>query len=476
MLLRANNIEKEYGIQEIFRIEKLEIEDGARIGLVGRNGAGKSTLLGILSGRIPADDGVIRRSCSIAEIRQDATSDGMSDEQYISRLKLKGSQVKSGGEKMRLAIAAAFSEHAPLLFADEPTSNLDREGIESLERMLSGYRGGLVLISHDRKLLDTICNEIWELNEGTLRVFKGTYSEWTVQKAREREFQQFEYEQYQREKRRLEKAVSSVEAEAKDMTKRPRKMSSSEWLLYKGIASDQQRHVSNRGSAMKSRLAHLEEKEKPAALPGVSMSGMHTEPIKAKYAAKINDLTVQYGENVVLNHATLAIESGKKTFLIGENGAGKSTLLQALTEHRPEVTVTENANIGYFSQDLAELMEEKTVLENVLYQAAEPEHICRAVLANLYMSKGDLNKKIKVLSGGERVKVALARLLVSGCNLLILDEPTNHMDIYTMEGLEQLLQEYTGTLLIVSHDRRLVEQLADVVYEVRDGKVQSVEV
>ena len=475
MLLRAEHIEKEYGIQEIFQIEKLEIEDGARIGLVGKNGAGKSTLLGILSGRLPADDGVIKRYCEIAEIRQDASVEGTPEEQYISRLKLRGSEVKSGGEKMRLAIAAAFSAHAPLLFADEPTSNLDLNGIESLERMLAGYRGGVVLISHDRKLLDTICNEIWELNDGKLRVFKGTYSEWTSQKAREREFQQFEYEQFQREKRRLEKAVSSVESEARDMTKRPRKMSSSEWLLYKGIASDQQRHVSSRGSAIKSRLAHLEEKEKPSELPYVSMSGMHTEPIKAKYAAKVTDLTVKYREKTVLSHATIVVESGKKTCLIGENGAGKSTLIQALTEHLPETSITEGAKIGYFSQDLAELMEEKTVLENVLYHAVEPEHICRAVLANLYRSKGDLNKKVKVLSGGERVKVALAKLLVSGCNLLILDEPTNHMDIYTMEGLEQLLREYTGTLLIVSHDRRLVEQLADVVYEVKGGTVRLVE-
>ncbi|MDD2978483.1 MAG: ABC-F type ribosomal protection protein [Hespellia sp.] len=470
MLLRAENLQKEYGIQEIFDIKQIVIEDGARIGLVGRNGSGKSTLLDVLGGRIKADGGMIKRYGEIAQIRQDAEAEGVSDEQHISRLGLRKSAVESGGEKMRLAIAAAFSRHAPLLFADEPTTNLDMEGIQLLTKMLVGYRGGLVLVSHDRKLLDDVCNQIWELENGSLRIFDGNYSAWTEQKEREREFQQFEYEQYQKERTRLKRSVIDIEEEARGMKRPPRKMGRSEWMLYKGIASMQQQHVSSRGTAVKSRLEHLEKKEKPSQLPQVTMKGMHTIKIKAKYAAKVTDLTVEFGDHRVLDQAKLWIESGKKTFLTGENGAGKSTLLRALLERRAGTIITEDAKIGYFSQGLTELQEEKTVLENVRYTAAEPEHICRAVLANLYMSKEDMNKKIGVLSGGERVKTALAKILVSGCNFCILDEPTNHMDLYTMEGLENMLADYEGTLLVVSHDRRLTEKLADVVYEVREGK------
>ncbi|MDD3404301.1 MAG: ABC-F type ribosomal protection protein [Hespellia sp.] len=473
MLLRADKIKKEYGVQEIFDIERIEIKDGARIGLVGRNGIGKSTLLGVLSGRIAADEGRVKRYCEASEIRQDSLADGELEEQYISRMGLRGSAVKSGGEKMRLAIATAFSMHTSLLFADEPTTNLDIDGVRMLEKMLKGYRGAVVLVSHDRKLLDDVCNQIWELEDGHLRTFDGNYSEWVEQKKREREFQQFEYDQFRKEKKRMERATLEIESEAKSMTKPPRKMGRSEWMLYKGIATQQQRNVSNRGAAMKSRMSHLEKKEKPVQLPNVSMKGMHMTRIKAKYAAKIENLTVRFDGAVVLNDAELLVESGKKTFLTGENGAGKSTIVRAMIEKRPGTFITEDAMTGYFSQDLMELMEDKTVLENVLYDAAEPEHICRAVLANLYISREDLNKKVSVLSGGERVKTALAKILVSGANFYILDEPTNHMDIYTMEGLEKMLADFEGTLLIVSHDRMLVEKLADEVYEISGGKCRK---
>ena len=201
MLLNAQNIKKEYGIQIVLDIEKLEIEDGERIGLIGRNGTGKSTLLGVLAGRIACDEGIIRRNCEIAEILQTGDSDGEADGRFISQMKLRESAVKSGGERTRLAIASAFSKHAPLLFADEPTTNLDMEGVEMLEKMMAGYRGAILMISHDRTLLDRVCNKIWELEDGEIRVFDGNYSDWSQQKNRERNFQQFEYDQYQKEKR-----------------------------------------------------------------------------------------------------------------------------------------------------------------------------------------------------------------------------------------------------------------------------------
>ena len=267
MLLNALNVKKEYGIQTVLDIEKLEIRDGDRIGLIGRNGAGKSTLLGVLSGRIACDEGVVKRYCPIAEILQTGETEDEPEARLLSQLKLRDSAVKSGGEKTRRAIGAAFSSQAPLLFADEPTTNLDMEGVELLEKMMKGYRGAILMISHDRTLLDRVCNQIWELDKGNIRVFDGNYSDWAAQKERERGFQEFEYQQYQKEKKRLERTTDALQRKSQTMTKPPKRMGSSEWMLYKGVAAVQQGHVQSNKTAVMSRLEHLEKKERPDELP-----------------------------------------------------------------------------------------------------------------------------------------------------------------------------------------------------------------
>ncbi len=469
MLLSAQNVKKEYGIQRVLDIERLEIQDGDRIGLIGKNGAGKSTLLGILSGRMEPDEGVIRRECQIGEILQTGEAVGQSDGRFISQMQLRDSAVKSGGERTRMAIAAAFSQHAPLLLADEPTTNLDMDGVKMLEKMMAGYRGAILLISHDRTLLDRVCTQIWELEDGKVRVFDGNYSQWFQQKNKERDFQEFEYQQYTSEKRRLALAADQLARKGQQMLKAPRNMGNSEARLYKGTAAIQQGHVQNNSKAILNRMEHLEKKEKPADLPNVSMKLPDAGKIRARYAASVRSLTVSYGENTVLADATLLVESGKRTFITGGNGAGKSTLVGALMTGAEGTFITSEARTAYFSQTQDTLDPRKTVLANVTADAAFPEHICRAVLANLYMSRLDTEKRVSVLSGGERVKTALAKVLVSGCNFLVLDEPTNHMDIYTMEGLERLLRSYDGTLLAVSHDRTFIQHTADVVYEINGG-------
>lgn len=471
ILLRGTNIQKEYGFRQILNIERLEIADGDRIGLVGRNGCGKSTLLKILMGELKAEQGAIVRNCGIACIAQTGETDGEADGRFISQMQIRDSAVKSGGERTRFAIAAAFSRHEPLLFADEPTTNLDVAGIEALEKMMKGYRGAILLVSHDREFLDHICNRIWELEDGKLRVFDGNYSDFLEQRKRERAYAEFEYVQYQREKRRLEKDIIQVKEAAGKMGKPPRRMGHSEWMLYKGTATVQQKHVQSRAKAIDSRLSHLEKKERPKELPVISMKLADTAKIRARNAARIEHLSISYDGIPVLCDVSLDIPAGKKVFLTGENGAGKSTLIRALVEGSEHISITSEARIGYFAQGQENLREDMTVLENVTENARVPAHICRAVLKNLYLDEEDIRKKISVLSGGERVKTAIARILVSDVNFLILDEPANHMDVYTMEGLETLLADYDGTLLVVTHDRKMVEKLAEEVYEVRNGGV-----
>lgn len=471
ILLTGTNIQKEYGIRQVLDIERLEISDGDRIGLVGRNGTGKSTLLKILAGELLAESGNFKRNCGIACIAQTGETDGQAEGRFISQMQLRDSAVKSGGERTRLAIAAAFSKHEPLLFADEPTTNLDLSGIEALEKMMRGYRGAIVLVSHDREFLDRVCNRIWELEDGKLRVFDGNYSDFFEQRGRECAYAEFEYEQYRKEKRRLERNIIQVKEEARQMGKPPRRMGQSEWMLYKGTATVQQKHVQSRAKAMDSRLNHLEKKERPKELPVISMKLADTAKIRARNAARIEHLSVSYDGIPVLQDVCLDIPAGKKVFLTGANGAGKSTLIQALLSRGEHSFITSEARIGYFSQGQENLREDKTVLENVTETARVPAHICRAVLKNLYLDEADIGKKVSVLSGGERVKTAIAKVLVSDVNFLILDEPTNHMDVYTMEGLEKLLADYDGTLLAVTHDRKMVEKLAEEIYEIRDGAV-----
>jgi len=469
MLLKAQNIKKEYGIQEILEIDTLQIEDFDRIGLVGKNGAGKSTLMSILAGDLEPDEGYVKRFCPIARIRQSQETEGSVQGSYISRLGLKDSALKSGGERTRLAIGAAFSQNAPLLMADEPTTNLDLEGILLLEKMMAGFRGAILLISHDRALLDRICTTIWELEDGKLRVFEGNYSQWTAQKERERNFEQFQYDQYQKEKKRLTQNIRDFREQSRQMIKPPKQMSSSEWMLYKGGAAVRQGHVQARTRATLSRLEHLEKRERPAQLPEVSMKLPDSKKIRARYAISVRDLTIQYGEKTVFQKLNFFLPSGTRTVIAGPNGSGKSSLIRAIWDRVPGVSITSEASIAYLSQEQDTLNPKKTVLENVLADAAFPEHICRAVLDNLCMSPLDIKKPVFLLSGGERVKTALAKVLVSGCNLLILDEPTNHIDVYTMAGLEHLLSSYDGTLLAVSHDRAFIEHVADQVYVMRDG-------
>lgn len=475
MLLKAENIKKGYGIQELFEIEKLEIDQGQRIGLIGLNGCGKSTLLKTLQGAEAADQGTVTRYCDIAVIGQMGEREEAVDGQLISKMGLRDSACMSGGERTRLAIAAAFSKETQLLFADEPTTNLDVAGIQKLERLLLDYQGAFLLISHDRTLLDKTCNQIWEIEECKLRVFPGNYSRWKEQKERERVQAQADYEKYQDQKHHLETAMYQVREEGRSILGRPRKMSNSEWQLYKGNVTNKQARVQNRGKVMKKRIDMLEVKEKPTELPKLQMRLGLTDPIGAKNVISVKNLTVRYDDRTVLHNAEMEIKSNCCTVMVGANGAGKSTLIRQIMEQNAQVRINPGAKIGYFAQDHETLDHAKSVLENVETDAILPRHLVRTVLANLYLKETDLNKPIAVLSGGERAKVTLAKLLVSDVNVLILDEPTNHIDIYVAEALEALLELWEGTLLIITHDRRLTEKLADRLLFVKAGQVSSFE-
>ncbi|MCI8650057.1 MAG: ABC-F family ATP-binding cassette domain-containing protein [Anaerotruncus sp.] len=474
-LLQLSQLSKAFGTRNLFEISQLEIQDGERIGLVGPNGAGKTTLLELLYGIQQPDAGIIDRRCEIAYIPQSGDSDGRADGQFLRSFSLNGSACRSGGERTRLAIAAAFSQHTPLLLADEPTTNLDWQGVELLQQQLLRYQGATVLVSHDRTLLDGVCNTIWALEEGGLRVFPGSYSEWLAQRDRERAFMQFEYEQYREEKARLQQEVVHLREQMRGMRKAPKRMGNSEARLHKGTRAISQGKLGRRAATLCNRIDQMEPKERPQDLPQVRMALGAAHPVAAKVAARLEAVTVRYGRHTVLQNAGFCLPTGSHTVMLGKNGAGKSTLLKCLLEDTEHARLANGVKLGYFAQHHELLDPARTILENVRESSALPEHEVRTILANLYLAGDAVFKPVSVLSGGERAKVAFAKLLASDCNLLVLDEPTNHIDLYTVEALEQLLSSWKGTLLVVTHDRRLTERLAQRLLFVEDGAVRSFE-
>ena len=472
LLLQADHVSKSFGDRLLFAFDRLEIHRGDRIGLVGANGAGKSTLLAVLRGDEPADTGRIDRRCAIAMARQSGEADGTADGPSL-RLLSPGGGRKSGGERTRYALAAAFSQDAPLLFADEPTTNLDLDGIEQLQKLLLDSRSAVVLISHDRALLDRFCTSIWAIENSGLRVYPGGYSDYLAQRNRERAFEQFEYEQYCAEKSRLQQEVYSRREQTRAMRKAPKRMGNSEARLHKGKAAEQQGQLAKRAGVLAKRLERLEEKQRPANLPQVRMALGSASPVTARRAACIEGLTVRCGTRTVLQNASFELLTGTRTVMLGANGAGKTTLLEHLMRGGAHARFAGGVKAGYFSQNHDVLEPDKTVLENARDGSPLAEHEVRAILANLGLADGDVFKPARVLSGGERAKAAFARLLASDCNLLVLDEPTNHLDLYALEALERLLTRWQGTLLVVTHDRRLTERLAQRLLFVENGGVRT---
>lgn len=476
LLLKATALQKSYGEQILFDIPCLEIYEGQRIGLVGENGCGKSTLLHILNGSLEPDNGQIHRRCKIAFLRQEDSLHPFSayDLDSSARRFLPQGPGKSGGELRRKGIAAALSQNAPLLFADEPTNNLDLAGISMLEEALLHYQGAVVFVSHDRALLDRVCTSLWALDGGTLRIFPGNYSAWAAQREQERDFAQFEYEQYQKQKNRLTAEARNLRQQAKSMNKAPKRMGNSEARLHKGTATISQAALQKRAKAIDKRIALLEKKEKPFQPSGIKM-GADAKGFVSRTAARIEHGEIHRGKHLILEDVSFTLPSGSKTIMLGENGAGKTSLAEYLLAGGPGVSFAPGLETGFFTQNHDLLDPDLTVLENAQADSCLTEREVRSILANLLLPAKSLQKPVHLLSGGERAKTAFARLLASQRGLLVLDEPTNHIDFLAAEALEQFLLAWQGTLLLITHDRRLAEKIGQRLLLVENGHVRTFE-
>ncbi|WJE52515.1 ABC-F type ribosomal protection protein [Bacillus cereus] len=467
-ILFARNIEKSFGGRTIFTLPSLEIQMHDRIGIVGVNGAGKSTLLQILSKEVEPNEGTVTHHGSIAIIPQ-FSEDTLETASSLTKGKWNISNVSdsmSGGERMRLKIAHALEQEASILFADEPTSHLDMYGTEQLEHALLSYKGALVLISHDRAFLDAICTKIIEIEDGTVREYRGNYSNYREQKEHERIKKQAEYEQYVQEKKRLEQSISHRKQRASSMTKIPARYSSSESKLYKLGAAHSQENVSKAAKALETRLEKLEKKEKPKEFSQAQFDVQYHTPIHSKTAVQFNKTTKKLGDRTLFQNMNGSVSPGAKLAILGANGSGKTTLFKMILAKERGIQLSKSCKIGYFEQTLSILKTDKTILENVMEETNYTESFVRIILARLLFRREDVHKPVHVLSGGERMKVALAKVFLGNYNILLLDEPTNYLDLTTQEELENMLQEYPGTVLFISHDRAFIRSVADHILHI----------
>jgi len=468
-ILEVNDLQISFGDRQLLAIDRLAVYSDDRIGLIGENGAGKTTLLRLLAGELAPDAGVVRRSSPASMIRQQGDADAGDDAETRALFRARESREGlSGGEMTRNRIAGALSARSGLLLADEPTTDLDQEGLALLRKKLGGFAGAVLLVSHDRALLRELCTRIWYLEDGKITDFPGGYDAFMAERTRQRERAAFEYDQYKTEQKRLKEAAQRMTEWASSVKKAPSRMGNSEARLHTHEWTNAVLGLSSAKRKIQNRMEHLEVKEKPRALPEIRMKLGVTHPVEAKNALEFRCALLQAGGKTLLRDTGFVLPAGSRTALVGPNGCGKTTLLRVLSGRAGDpVRFRGNARFnpavrpGWFDQHHESTLDpDRTVLENILRESVHPEHFARTVMACLGIRGDDIFKPLRLLSGGEKAKTALGKLLLMDCNTLLLDEPTNHLDLFTMEELEKLLAGYGGTLLFVSHDEEFIRKTA----------------
>ena len=519
MLASLTNINKFYNGNQVLKNVSLTIDESDKIGLVGNNGCGKSTLLKILTGSVDPDrftekDGIVSfaakttvgyleqmggldsESTVIAEMRSvfepihkaierlreieleiEMGDDSAADEYqrltswveasdgYNTDVKIRtvlngmgfsGDELErivsgfSGGEKTRLCIAKLLLEEPNLLILDEPTNHLDFKTIMWLEDYLRSYRGAVLIVSHDRYFLDRLCSSICEIERGVLTRYKGNYSAFVRQREENNSRREKEYEQQQKQIAQLEDYVAKnlVRASTTKMAQSRRKQ-----------------------------LEKMERIERPA-------HEAKSAKIRFTYAVeppidvlKVKGVDISVGEGnarkTLVDEVSFDVRRGEKIGIIGDNGIGKSTLLRIIQEklpHKGIVRWNSNVKISYFEQESTNLNRELTVMEELHSRYPSLSELeVRSLLAQVRLVGENVFKETGVISGGERAKLCFAIMMQEHGNVLILDEPTNHLDLSTKEAIEEALEEYTGTIIFVSHDRYLLSKIADRLIELTDG-------
>ncbi len=494
-MLTIADVTKSYGTRTLFTEVSLFVARTDRLGLVGPNGAGKSTLFNLILGEESADEGTItwERGADFGFLPQESAPVGNEtileiatsgkklhldedDTDYDIDWTLEPRAKKilaglgfrehdhdrqaktfSGGWVMRAHLARLLVSEPALLLLDEPTNHLDLEALLWFQDYLTRYPGGLIIISHDRAFLNTLCTGILELRSGRLHRYTGNYDDYIAEKAARKEQQLAQYKNQQREIAHLQKFVDRFGAKASLASRAKSKEKQIERLQEDAIEEPEE-----------------ELKRVNFKFPQPPRSGLKV--------IELEKVEQAYGDLVVYRNLNFTAERGQRTVLVGPNGAGKSTLLKILADVVPIRAGTRelgsNVTLGYFSQNrLDTLRADATVFDNVMELRTSENNLteqqARAILGAFLFRKDDVFKKVSVLSGGEKSRLALARLLVNPPNLLLMDEPTTHLDIPSIDALVGALKNFEGTLIFISHDVYFIRALALNVLHVHAGRLTS---
>lgn len=311
-IIKISNTLKYIGDRKLLEINNLIIQRGEKVGIVGKNGVGKTTFLSLISGDIKQDEGKIEVYGQIAYIKQ------------LDDININNSVCVSGGEQMLSSIKEMINKNVEILLADEPSTNMDMQNIEYLIKELNNYQGTILIISHDRNVLDRVCNSIIEIDDGKVKKYKGNYTSYKMQKEAEMERNKFEYNQYIKEKGRLERAIKEANSTAKKMRKAPKRMGNSEARLHKREADNIREKIEGHKTALKSRLEKLEVKDKPKAKYEIYLRPPTSDIIKNKIVIKAENYTLKIGEKVLIKNANFYIKTNEITAIIGNNGVRKN--------------------------------------------------------------------------------------------------------------------------------------------------------
>ena len=521
-MLQIDSITLHFGERALFDNVNTIVNSGERIGLVGPNGAGKSTLLKIIAGEQQADSGSISMSneatvgylpqdgvepnpdltvfeevehafADIMKLRSEfdavqtkletAASDSAEHDQALTQfgeiqhqLENSGSYTLqadierilvglgfdeedfkrsttefSGGWLMRIALAKLLLQNPTYLLLDEPTNHLDIESLQWIEAFLKNYEGAVIIVSHDRAFLDNVTNRTLALRMGSLDEYAGNYSFYEKRYAKEKELLQQQYENQQKEIKQTQEFI------------------------------DRFRYKATKAKQVQSRIKQLEKMEQIELEQEQSEISFQFPPPErsGQVVMKLEDVVKKYDDNTVFDGIDYEIERGDKIAVVGPNGAGKSTMIRILAGLEPitdgKREVGYNVTPGYFAQHQAdELNPKNTPLDEMrLAGSHESETKLRTILGSFLFVGDDVFKKVSVLSGGEKSRVALAKMLLNSGNFLIFDEPTNHLDMQSKNILQQALQQFPGTLMIVSHDRDFLDPIVSKTLEVQPGKIKT---
>lgn len=485
LVIDIKNVEKSYFNKDVLSIEDLKVYENEKIGIVGRNGEGKSTLLHLISGELKPDAGEVDTKVDFQYYEQipneQAPDYTMIDAKYLSHLNVPehASEEFSGGEQTRLRLAEFFSSYYLGLLMDEPTTHLDKEGIQFLVDQLKYYYGTLLVVSHDRYFLDEVVDTIWEIQDGQVKVYPGNYSAYHQQKEQERIEQENAYEHFVKEKKRLEQAAQEKQAQADKMSQvsaKQKKRAIKPGRLDSSKQKDTVQKAAHKSAkAIEKRVEQLGvieqvNEEKPISFPEPKTLEMHNP-----YPIMGHNVTIQRGSKLLFDAISFQFPAGKRIGISGPNGSGKSTLLRHILNESAGITLSKKAVFSVYRQLDYQLSGKDTLLDYLMRDSEYDESIVRSVLNHLAFDQHEISKKfITDLSGGEATRLVIAKLFTDPSNLLILDEPTNFIDIPTIEALETLMKRYNGTILFTSHDQYFMENVAQQIWTVVDKQLEWV--